>query len=88
MGAREIVLIGYDMGVVGKRHNFHREYDSFYEGKSQKLPKPDTGHYRKHLIRPFPRIAEDLAKLEIKCWNTCMSSELVVFPKVPLEELL
>jgi hypothetical protein len=88
MGAREIVLIGYDMTVNGS-HNWHQEYEPYYRGDDgKKFPMPDDGHYKLNLLPPFKRIAEDLRKLEIQCWNTNRDSAITSFPYKPLEELL
>lgn len=86
MGAREIVLVGFDMQRNGKVHNWHDEYREHYE-KGRVLVHPEPGIYR-HFLHPFPRIAEDLGKLGISCWNTCRNSALEVFPYRPIEDLL
>lgn len=91
MGARELVLLGYDMRVGNSReHNFHSEYDSHYrtDKNPTPMPKPVDNHYRSHFLKPFPRIAEDLKGLGVKCLNANCDSELRLFPFCDLDEVL
>jgi len=86
LGAKQIVLIGFDMQMLGKNHNFHSEYKEHYSSGS--LPEPGPTHYKKHFLQPFPKIAERLKELNIPCWNTCEDSALKEFPYRPLAEFI
>lgn len=90
LGATEIVLVGFDMRTDGKAHNWHGVYDSRYADGGQGWPaRPPASHYRTSgMILAFGRIAEDLDRLGVKAWNTCLDSALTVFPYRPIGELL
>lgn len=89
MGAKEIVLIGFDMKCGDSGHNWHSAYDSYYKSTGQdRMPCPDKNIYKSLLSRPFLKIAEGLDKAGIKCWNASLDSELTEFPKLNLLELI
>lgn len=89
MGAKELVLIGFDMKMKDKDHNWHQVYVPYYRStKSDHMPCPDRNIYKSLMSRPFAKIAADLNRLGIKCWNTSLDSALTEFPKLSLKELL
>lgn len=97
LGAREIVLIGFDMSALGKSHNWHKEYEPHYANWTSKtpapitLPKPLVTHYKNHFAKAFGNIRRDLDWLKVPLWNTFEGSLLVesgLTPFRPLEELL
>ena len=71
LGAKRIVLLGYDMRKVEGQCNFHDDYPH----SRNKDP------YKRFLV-PFPTIAADLKKKHIECLNACPGSALTVFPIV------
>lgn len=83
LGAKKIVLIGFDMKLTDSKLHFHGEY------LNSKLIRPkekDTG-FSKQMIA-FPAIKNDADILGIEIINTSMESALDMFEKKPLEELL
>lgn len=91
MGAKELVLLGYDMKVGHKnRHNFHQEYEPHYrtDNHPSPMPKPGLRHYEAHYIKPFSRLSDDLDRLGVKCWNANPDSNLRVFPFCDLNDVL
>lgn len=95
LGAKEIVLIGFDMRAHSKNHNWHNaylpHYNSFKTREPGALPKPELNHYQVHFIYAFKRLAEDLKELGVPWWNTYEGSALVdrgLTPYKPLEDLL
>jgi hypothetical protein len=96
LGAREIVLLGFDMRAEGKKHNWHEVYEPHYRtwngnNPGGLMPKPGLSQYQVHFIYAFKRIAEDLKELKVPCWNTYQYSALVdkgYTPYKPLGELL
>lgn len=81
LGAREIVLIGFDMRAQAKKHNWHNVYEPHYESfklaSPKALPQPALNHYQVHFVHAFKRIAEDLKALQVPIWNTYKDSLLV-----------
>jgi len=76
LGAKKIVLLGYDMGNVNGESHFHGGY-----------PIKATGDdvYEKQFIPGFNQLAEDLKKKNVEVWNACKTSKLLAFPKISLE---
>ena len=78
LGAKKIVLIGFDMHHVNNKKNFHVEH----------LEKnPTNAPYSRHL-KCFPFIARDAKKLGITIINTTSGSAIKDFPIQPLSEVL
>ncbi len=86
MGAREIVLLGFDMSMDNGHHNWHDEYLPHYGGNpdAQQIPKPDKHHYQRHFLRPFDAIDQELSKRGVKVWNTNPHSALTQFELMDL----
>jgi len=81
MGAREIVLMGYDMTMDNGHHNWHDSYLPHYSAGAQvPIPKPGPGHYDAHFVMPFDRLAEELDKRGVAVKNANPNSRLKSFP--------
>ena len=77
-GVKRIVLLGFDMRIVGARHNWHDDY----------APPPPKKNPYARFLKPFPFIKEGLNELSIECLNATPGSALTLFPMVTLEEVL
>lgn len=77
LGAKTIVLVGFDMRRVAGQKNWHTEYKESL----------NTSPFRRHL-RCFPRIKQDADALGLKIINATPDSAITSFPIVPLEEAL
>lgn len=73
LGAKRIVLLGFDMKTINGRHNWHKDH----KRNDKQDPKP----YDSFLPR-FPAIARDLARMGVQCVNATPGSALTVFPIV------
>lgn len=80
LGAKRIVLVGFDMRQVGRRHNFHNDYPN-------PTKRPDHDKYAA-MLEVFPQIATDLAAQEIECINATPGSAITQFPVMTLDEAL
>ena len=80
LGAKKIVLLGYDMGNVGGKSHYHEGY-SATRTTSDEI-------YQKQFIPGFTFIANELKKKNIEVWNGCPTSKLTVFPRISLERAL
>ncbi len=74
MGARKIVLVGFDMKMENGDHNWHPLYKPFEN--TRKLVKPTPDIYKLHFSKPFPKIMKDMERLRIQMWTTCEDSGL------------
>lgn len=99
LGAKEIVLLGYDMHHSGNGngggcgHNWHRAYDPYYvkrdpESGRKWLPRPDDRIYSQTMMWAFNDIKRDLDKLGVTVWNSTKDSKLTLFPFKPVSELI
>jgi len=79
MGAKRIVLLGYDMGNEGGKSHFHDGYPT--------RQTPDDV-YEKQFIPGFKMLADLLRQQGVEVWNACLSSKLNVFPKMSLDRAL
>jgi len=77
LGAKRIILLGYDMRRVDGRNNWHPDH----------ITTKDHNPYARFLT-PFPIIAADLRRLGVECVNATPGSALTVFPIVDPEEVL
>tara|TARA_B100001057_G_scaffold486297_1_gene567269 strand:- start:2370 stop:3161 length:792 start_codon:yes stop_codon:yes gene_type:complete len=75
LGAKRIVLLGYDMGNEGALSHFHDGY-----------PVNATAEniYRNQFIPGFTVLRELLYTKGIECYNASINSKLEVFPKIDL----
>ena len=78
LGAKRILLLGYDMGVVGGKDHWHA-------GHPVSTP---ASLYTQLLIPAYATLAPELKREGIVVQNCCMTSALTVFPLVPLNEAL
>lgn len=77
LGARTIVLLGFDMRRVEGEKNWHQDH---------KEPR-HVNPFRRHLT-PFLHILEDAAALGISILNATPGSAIHQFPFINLEDLL
>ena len=78
LGAKRIILLGYDMKTVDGVHNWHT-YHKY---------SPDKDIYQKRFLEAFPHIHRELLALGVECYNTTEDSALLEFPFVTIEETL
>lgn len=79
LGAKTIILLGFDMMPNNKEHNWHDRY-----GVRSKNHNPYPGH-----LKGFLPIAKDLAKWPgTKVINANPDSIIDVFPKMTFEEVM
>ena len=76
LGAKRIVLLGYDMRRVNDRTNWHEDHPC-----PQKNPYP-------MFLKVFPEIKRDADKLGLEILNATPDSALTVFPMVDFEEVV
>lgn len=76
LGARRIVLIGFDMRRVDDRANWHEDH-----------PCPQRDPYERFLMG-FPTIAKDAETLGLEILNATPESAIDAFPIVKLEEVV
>lgn len=76
LGAKKIVLLGYDMGIVKGESHYHDGY-----------PIKATSHdiYEKQFIPGFQQLADELKQNKVEVWNACLTSNLFAFPKISLQ---
>lgn len=79
LGAKKIVLLGYDMGNNGTKSHYHEGYP--VTATSQKT-------YNDRFIPGFSTIAGELKRKGIKVFNASPQSRLNAFPKITLQESL
>lgn len=77
-GVRRILLLGYDMRVVGERTHWH--------GGHPRVQNPNV--YRRAMLPCFETLVAPLADLGVKVVNCTPDSALQTFPCMPLEEAL
>ena len=79
LGAKRIVLLGYDMKNNGRQGHYHDGY-----------PVPAIGDkvYKEQFMPGFQSLAHELDKKGVKVYNASMHSELTVWPKISFSEAL
>lgn len=79
LGAKKIVLLGFDMRKIDGECNWHREH-------------PDADNKRKDpyhkFLKNFEKIADDLKRKEIECINATPDSALKLFPIVDPKDVI
>jgi hypothetical protein len=80
LGAKKIVLLGFDMQIVDGNENWHKDH-VFQGDKPNPYPL---------FLEPFKGISEDLKKLNVEIVNTCMDSAIpeTLIPKQEYKEVL
>ena len=76
LGAKKIVLLGYDMKTVDGAHNWHTYHKA----------SPNKDIYQKRFLEAFPHIHRELLALGVECYNATEDSALLEFPFVTIEE--
>lgn len=71
LGAKTIVLIGFDMRLVNNEHNFHKDH-------FRPSPVP-IDIYETSFLPNFSTMAEELKKEEVEVWNATPESALKAF---------
>ena len=78
LGAKKIVLLGFDMQTNGKETHWHEGYSS----------TADTGTMERLMIPNFDSLVEPLEKRKVKVYNASPISKLTCFDKISIEEAL
>lgn len=79
-GAKQIILLGFDMNYSNGHRHFHREYRTVREKSALKSME-------RHLAC-FPFVAEDAKRLGVEILNCSPESAIKEFPRMPLKEVL
>ena len=78
LGARKVILLGYDMRAVDGKTHWHEEH-----------PQPAGAEVYEHTMRPkFKTLVEPLGRLGITVINATPGSAIECFPRMSLEEAL
>ncbi len=78
LGAKRIILLGYDMRQDGGRNNWHDE--------ARPLASPDV--YKQSMLPHFDTLVEPLRERGVEVINATPDSALECFPKISLEDAL
>lgn len=79
LGAKKIILLGYDMSNNGAQSHFHDGY---------KVNATSAKIYTTHFLPGFSVLKESIKGMNIKILNACPTSKLKVFPIITIEEAL
>lgn len=79
MGAKKIVLLGYDMHNDGTKGHYHDGY-----------PVPVTGDniYRDQFVPGFQILADLLKQKKVEVYNASVRSSLTVWPRISFDQAL
>jgi len=80
LGAKKIVLLGFDMKVDKSLSHYHGGYN-------QLTKIPDDALYKRLMLPSFDTIAQDLAQAKVKVYNANLQSAIECFPKITLAEI-
>jgi len=78
LGAKQIVLVGFDMKQRDGQNNWHQNH--------KHTPRPTI--YQSLFLQPFDKIATDAQRLGIEVLNATPDTDLQVFRKIDLKEVL
>ncbi len=78
LGAKTIILLGFDMYTNGKETHWHDGYNS----------TANTEVMSKLMIPNFDTLVSPLEKRKVKVYNTSLNSKLECFPKITIEAAL
>ena len=86
LGAKRVVLLGFDMGRQGRKWNWHTEYPTY------PAIDPVTGRGRgkspyRQFMKCWDAVARDAKKLGIEILNATPAGNLNKFPRVKLEDI-
>lgn len=80
LGARKIVLLGFDMFITDKvNHNWHENHQIQLGDKNNPYPR---------FLKSFEHIAKDAEKRGIEIINCSMNSTIKEFPKITFKEVI
>ena len=79
LGAKNIILLGYDMGIKGNKTHFHDGYP---------VKPTSKAIYHNRFIKAFPHILEPLEKRGVKVYNISNNNLLDCFKKTTIEAAL
>lgn len=79
LGAKRIILLGYDMGNNGKSSHFHDGYP--VNSTSEKI-------YKDQFLPGFDFLKDAIKGMGIQIFNACPTSKLNTFKKITIEESL
>lgn len=79
LGAKNIVLLGYDMGNVKGKSHFHDGYP---------VTQTSNDVYENRFMAGFPILAEELKQRGIKVFNASPISKLTSFPRISIKDAL
>lgn len=80
LGARKIVLLGFDMHISNQvDHNWHENHKVQLKDKNDPYPR---------FLNAFEQIAEDAEKRGIEIINCSMNSTIKQFPKITFKEVI
>lgn len=82
-GAKRIILLGYDMGLVEGESHYHGGYE--VDGKKVEVLERT---YRDKMAPLFEPLAIDIKNRGVQVINACPQSKLEVFEKWTIEEAL
>lgn len=85
IGAKRVVLIGFDMKATPEGKNFHKEYED--KGKKTKSEKALASLFNRHR-KGFPTIKKDAEALGLEILNATPGSAIKDFPIIRLEDVL
>lgn len=77
-GAKEIVLLGFDMQFVEGKSHWHDWH---------KQPSYEN-HYQDFFAKHFAAMAPDLERQGVKVWDCALNGKLQCFEKIAIERLL
>jgi hypothetical protein len=77
LGAKRIILLGYDMKQIKGKTHFHKGY----------LTKQNDSIYKK-FIEPFESLSQIAKNMGLQIINTSMDSDLIFFKKEKIENFL
>jgi hypothetical protein len=76
MGAKTIILLGFDMGILHGQSHFHKGYNI----------KANPNIYKNNMIPFFNTLVDPLKEHNVKIWNTNKNSNLKCFPFCTINE--
>jgi len=79
LGAKRIILLGYDMGNDGVKGHFHEGYPTHLTSNQI---------YSNQFIPALESLAPLLKNAGIEVYNACMNSMLNVYPKISIDKAL
>lgn len=79
LGAKKIVLLGFDMGLDGRKTHWHEGYN---------IPTPRSNLYESSMLPNFETLVEPLKKQGISIINANPKSAINCFKKMPLDSAL